>query len=888
MEQDTRPYSEESMNKKKHSPPVPPRWATRLLQWYCKPELLEDLEGDLHEYFERNVKIKGARTARWIYLIDVLKFLRLYTIRKPKFFKLFIHWIMIASYLKTSGRSILRNKMFSSINIFGLAVSMTIALLLMAMLSDLFSYDSFHAKKERIYRVNTNDVRNEGSEMNLASTSALAGKKIKETFSGVEALTLMRRGFGGDLSANDNALPVSGLWADEAFFKVFSFQLVQGSPSHALKEPYSLVLTESASRKIFGNTDVLGTTVKIDTATYLITGVMKDVPNRSHLQFEMLASFSTIEKINPDTDGDFFAWNNIYMNYIYLSLPENNDVASVQQSIDKLCRAENASLKDQAIFLWLQPLSDIPFHGGLANELGGVFHSAVLWILGGLAFVVILSASFNYTNLSVARAFRRSREVGIRKVIGASRSNVIFQFITESIIISLLALVISFLLFIVLRRQFLFLHPFLSSRFALEITPSLLLSFIALAFIVGIISGFLPALFFSRIQASKVLKDVSGLKVFRHVTMRKVLIATQYTFSLIFITATIIGYRQYHGFISHDLGFETKNIVNINITGSNASAFIKELSEIPEVQGVSKSVLITSLGNKYAELIKYKNDSSRVMVNLIDEIYLPLHKHQFIAGKNFSTRTETATETEVIVNEELVKQFNLGERSPEKAIGEVININNKILTVVGVVKDFHYGTLQDKIEPMLFRNAAGNSYGYVNAKVITSNWPGTYVAIENAWKKVDKVHPLQATFYSEQIEEAYSQYSVMIKVIGFISFIAIGISSLGLFGMVVFTTETKLREISIRKVLGASEAGLVFLLSKSFLLLLAIAVMIAIPLTYLFFDGVVLAKFAYHQPIGATELLLSVGIVGGLAILLIGSQTFQAARRQPAEALKNE
>lgn len=362
----------------------------------------------------------------------------------------------------------------------------------------------------------------------------------------------------------------------------------------------------------------------------------------------------------------------------------------------------------------------------------------------------------------------------------------------------------------------------------------------------------------------------------------------QYTFSLIFIITVIIGYNQYKSFISFDLGFTTENILNISLNGTNGDALEKELSELPEVQGISRSRMVTSIGNIYSTQLKYKNDSTNVLQNMVDEHYLPLHDHQLLAGRNFNPKTEDADETEVIVNEQVLKHFGIGEQNPEKALGEVVDIDNKQLTIVGVVKDFHYGTLSDKIQPTLFRHVTDKDYGFINLKIQTDDWASTFVDIENIWKKIDPVHPLQATLYDDQIEQAYRQFVVMVKVIGFIAFLAVCIASMGLFGMVVFTTETRMKEISIRKVLGASEGNLLFLLSRSFLLLLLLSALIAIPSTYLFFEKVVLVKFAYHQPIQIGELLIGVLILMLLACLMVGSQTLKVAQSNPAEVLKNE
>jgi ABC-type antimicrobial peptide transport system permease subunit len=284
--------------------------------------------------------------------------------------------------------------------------------------------------------------------------------------------------------------------------------------------------------------------------------------------------------------------------------------------------------------------------------------------------------------------------------------------------------------------------------------------------------------------------------------------------------------------------------------------------------------------------VKYNDnqDSTSVWLNLVDEQYLPLHKHEFVAGRNFTPKAD-GVETEVIVNEQLLArlQFNA---DPKKVLGEQLGVDDKKLVIVGVIKDFHYGTMEDRIEPMIFRysNEPG---GYLNVNIESNNITSTMEKIAAAWSKVH-ASQLDGSFYDDQIEMAYSQFSVMVKVIGFLGFLAIVIASMGLFGMVVFTTETRLKEISIRKVLGAGEGGLILLLSKGFLFLLALSASIAVPLTYFFFDQVVLTNFAYHSPIGLGGILIGAGSIMALAFVMIGSQTLRAARSNPASVLKVE
>lgn len=870
----------------------PPRWAENFLAWYCRPGILEDLQGDLNEYFDRNLQSKGVRYARLIYILDVLKFFRFYTVKKPDFLNLLIHYMMIGSYLKTSRRSLVRNKLFSFINIIGLAISVSVGLLVIALLTDLVSYDNFHVKKDRIYRVVTKSEADGQPLMDFASMSLKAGKKIKESFTGFEDITLLRPGFSADARINkETILPFSAWWADDSFFRVFTFPMLEGDSSTALREPYSLVLTEKTAKKLFGESDALGKTVQFDTLNYTVTGIIKDIPNLSHLRFEALVSFASVENEKWLVTGEKESWDHIYSNYAYFTMPENGSTKALQTNLDRLSASENKGLQNRKISLSIQPISTITLGKHYSNEIGHSFPVAVAWILAGLAFIVILSACFNYTNLSIARSLRRSKEVGIRKIVGALRGHVLGQFVTESVIIALLALVFSFPLFLVLRKQFMSLDQFPENLVALELSPRIVLYFIMLAVVTGISAGFLPAIFFSRMKAIQVLKDASGLKVFRQVNLRKVLILVQYTFSLMFITATLIGYHQYKGFLALDLGFNTENILNIKMQGNKSKLLKKELAEIPEVGMIARSNMITSLGSLYGTSMKYKDprDSARLYQNSVDANYLPMHGHKFLAGGNFTTKPVKGNETQIIVNEQVLKRFNIANRNPQKALGEVLQMDDKKLTIVGVLKDFHYGTVEKEIEPTAFRYYDEESTGgYLNVAVKSADWSETRARIEHAWRKIDKVHPLDAKFYNEQIELAYSQFLVMIKIIGFITFLAICIASMGLFGMVVFTTETRLREISIRKVLGASEGRLVFLLSKGFLFLLVIATLLALPATYLFFDKIVMTNFAYHAPISLSIMLAGVLVVMFIAFVMIGSQTWIAARSNPAKVLKCE
>jgi ABC-type lipoprotein release transport system permease subunit len=628
---------------------------------------------------------------------------------------------------------------------------------------------------------------------------------------------------------------------------------------------------------------------------------MKEVPFFSHINFEALVSLSTARQPNRE-DQDYEKWTNMWSHYVYLRLPENADMASIQSQLDAIAKQENLAEENTTIEVELLPLYKIvvgeELRRSMGPPMGPHMSPVVLWILGGLALVVILSACFNYTNLSMARAMRRFKEVGLRKAIGAGKSQVQQQFLAEAIMISLAALLLSFFIFLVLRPQLIGMAPEMQRMVKLGLTPSMVGTFIIFSVMVGVIAGFMPALFFSKVSAINALRNVSSVKVIKHVSLRRALVVIQYTVTLIFITTAAVGYVQYKNILAFDLGFNTENILNINMQGNKPDALVKELSEMPEVTALSRSMIVTSVGNAWGAYMKYKDsrDSALVLTNHIDENYLAVHGYKLAAGGNFIARPTTASSaSEVIVNEQLLKRFNIGTNDPSRAIGEEITLtqppdfsDGRKMTIVGVMKDFHYGKVDNLIGPVAFMFWTPENRAIVNAKIQSTDMLATMARIESAWKKIDRVHPLQAEFYDEAIEDAYSEFFSMIKIIGFLSFLAISIASMGLFGMVVFTTETRLKEISIRKVMGASAANLIYLLSHGFLLLLSISALIALPVTYLFFENVVLTNFPYHTPVQITELFAGLLAVLLIAIMMIGSQTMKAARSNPSEVLKSE
>ena len=868
----------------------PPRWANRLLEWYCRPELLEDLQGDLHEYYDRNLVLKGPKKAKVNFVLDVFKFMRPYTVKKLEILNHLTTAVMFKNYFKTSIRSIARNKLFSAINVIGLAISMSVCLLAITFLNEIKSYDRFHADGDRIYRVITENQFLERDPGLFASTSILGGKRIQEEVPGIEASVIMTRGFGGDAELGDKRIPISGLHASPGFFDVFSFNLLRGNPETALKDPYSIVLTDETAEKLFGSADPMGQTFKVgEEDIYTVSGIIEKPPHLSHFTFQSLVSFSTYEskrKENPE-ESYWITWNNIWSNYVYLKLDENSSAAQVTARLDIINNEENEKSDRISNSLSLQRLYDIMQGPDMSNNIGVSMGSTAIWIVLILTFIVILSAGFNYTNLSIARSLRRAKEVGIRKVVGASRGQVFTQFIIEATIISFIALVFAYVLFHFLKPGFLNLEPEIQQTLRLESSAIVFGFFVLFAIAVGFLAGFFPAVFLSKLKAISVLKDAGSTKLFSKLNMRKVLIVIQFTLSLAFIISASIAFKQYKYALAFDLGFNTENVLNIRLQGNDAAQMENVFRAIPEVTEISKSSMLPSVGNRWGANAKFEDptDSASLYYNVIDHQYLNLMEHNIIAGSNFEDRPTQEEEESVIVNEFTLKRFNIG--TPEEAIDKYIEINRQNLRIRGVVKDFQYTTIQDGIGCFGFRYIP-ERYQILNLKVTTSDPIGLMEKLKATWLEMDDVHEFDATFYDERIQQAYAEFSLMFTIIGFLAFLTISIAALGLLGMGVYTAETRLKEISIRKVLGASERSLITLLAKSFMLLLVISAFIAVPVCYFLFDNVILAESVNRAAIGLPELFLGVIIIFAIGFLTIGSQTWKAARSNPAQTLRNE
>ena len=801
---------------------------------------------------------------------------------------------LMGNYFKTSARSLARNKLFSSINIIGLAISMSIGVLMITYISELLSFDTFHENSDRIYRVQSKyQSITSDDPYDLASTSVFIGKKLREDYSGFEKILLMRRNFRADLNKGENYIAVSGHYASEEFFDVFSFNLISGNPSTVLSQPYSLVLTEKTAKKLFNDQEAVGQVVVSGEDSYTVTGIVEDLPSNSHIQFEALSSFITLENQYADDENTtFFDWRSIWMNYVYILLPKDQSPDVINGYLTDIALEENAKTDRFTIQHKLESLANIVPGDELSNQIGPSMSWTGINQMVVLTLFIIISACFNYTNLSIARSLRRAKEVGVRKVVGADSRQIFTQFVFEAIIVALVSVALAYGLFLLVKPFFMELSLDRGDMITMEFQWIHILYFVAFAFFIGFIAGILPSSVLAKLKAISIFRDASSIKLIKGVNLRKILIVLQFTTSIFLIIGSTIAYRQYKFALNFDMGFTTENVLNVSLSGNDSKLLIPEIEKLPEVKKISRSAMIPNTGEIWSEEFKYKDplDSADVFINYVDKNYFDTHEFTFVAGGSFPYDQEDGDAQFVVIDELLLKRFNF--ESPQSAIGEVLTLErrqeNLKLEIVGVVKEFQYTKIHSESEPVAIIQGTPDDYLHLNLVVQTDDVVSLMSKLEGIWTEVDKLHPFEAKFYDELIQEAYDDQAVLFKIFGFLAFLAITIASMGLLGMAVFTTETRQKEISVRKVLGASKQNLMFILSKSFVIMLLISALIAMPLSYLFFSEMVMADFVNRITIGPIELLSGVFIVFAIGILTISWQTGKAARTNPAEMLRNE
>jgi putative ABC transport system permease protein len=804
---------------------------------------------------------------------------------------------MLKSILRTALRNIMRNRTFSALNFVGLSVAMSLSLLVIIIIRESFTYDNFHKDSDRIYRINTRAIRVEGGSEPYASSPYTLGAAISDEYSFAESVVRINRSLRGDALFGNVNVPVHGLFVDPSFLKVFNFELEKGSLESVLNEPNGLVLTHETAERIFGNTEPMGHVVSLGKlGEFQVSGVLKKITGKTHFDFEVLgstAALALLEKqgvISPTTDN----WNNYWSSYVYFKIREGGSTQEAEKALVQIASKNYEGLKletrTKAFEFYLQPLNAITPGPELSNQLGDGMPTMVLVFLGVLVVVVMTMACVNFTNLTIAKSLSRAREIGIRKAIGAQRLQVFTQFTGESVIFSLLALIVSYFLMQALKPGFMQLN--IASEFAVDLKEdyTIYILFIVFAIIVGLVAGLMPAAYLSAFKPIQVLKDTgSTLRLSSKAALRKSLIVVQFTLSVIFIIVVLVIYNQVDYMMKKDYGVNETDIMNIRLQGMDFDKLATEASSVPGV--VSVGGLSHALGTWADRSDDYKRnlgDEPFTMRDfIVDANYIRNIELTFLAGKNLSDLSDGGPEREVILNETALPLFQF--KDPISAVGESIYVaDSTLLVVVGVVKDFNFRPLSYQIGPLALRSFK-SGYDWLSMKITPGQKDAVAAIMADKWKKLDPIHVFEMRMMDEQIDDAYTRagFRDILTIVGYVCFLAITLACLGMIGMSMYATQIRFKEVGIRKVLGATSSQITILLSRSFLFLVGIAVLLGGPLGY-WLGSLFLSMYAYKIDISASILLGGTGLIVVLGLVAIGSQTWKAAEANPVKSLKYE
>ena len=794
---------------------------------------------------------------------------------------------MFKNYFKSAYRNLARNKVYSFINIAGLSLGLACAMLIMLYVKDEVSFDRFHENVSNIYR-----VVSQRKENKIPVTGLLQGPRFTQNVPGIKSFVRVDSRYE-DIKTGITVQSQRVLHVDSNFFSVFTFPLLSGNPETCLTEPHSIVLSEDLAKKKFNTTDAAGKVMMIKEDStfvpYKVTAVAKRCPQNSSIQFDMLLPFKESEADAMDTHNWFNSFLNTFVVLDEKANPQTVEkqmqsfyVSDAKQTLEEMLKIDGGNSNDIPLGTYfLQPYSDmhlnpdLPPGNGLTNG-GNPIYS---YILSGIALFVLLIACINFVNLSIARSVRRAKEVGIRKVIGGARKQLIMQFLGESFFLCTIA----FAFAIILVQMMLPMFNHLSNKalsIAYLLDAKLIGGYITLYIATGLLAGFYPALVLSGYNPVQTLYgrfNVSGKNY-----LQKSLVVLQFTLASFLIIATFIIYAQFNFLTKTDLGYDDSNLVIVNksnLTHTDAAVFKNELLSNPDIVGVSiKNAGVWGTGTKNAvgPTVYFAGET-------VDENYLPLLKIPLIAGRNFSPAFPGDATQSVIVNESFVKKANW-----KNPIGETIRMlgsSNQIYHVIGVVKDYHFASLTKKITPQLF--TMNGSYGTYYIKIKPNTATASLQWIQKTYQHLYPLNPYSYTFKNDENRMQYADVEKWKQVILFSAILTIFISCIGLFGLSVLSAEKRTKEIGIRKVLGASVGSIATNLSSDFIKLVVLALFIASPLAYMTANRW-LRNFPYRIEMSWWLFALSSILVIMIALITISFQSIKVAMANPVNSLRSE
>lgn len=861
----------------------PPRWAERFFEFYCDPEISEELQGDLLDRFYANIKKSGYKKARRNYILNVLRFLSFHTLKRRNKSNRAGIFFLIPNYFKTGFRSLLRQGSISALNLFGLTLGLICFMLLFAFVRHELSFEDFHLNKSRIARINMTWIFGDTSTPTSKATS-IVSVILSEEIPEVDNVVRFNNQGGHILRHADKVFKEENLiYADSTLFDIFSFKLLQGNPDKCLVEPNSLLLSQSMAAKYFG-TDVsnevaLGRTFMVNNSQeFIVTGIFEDLPNNSHLQFDFLASMSTLpQSKNANWDNSEFA--------TYFQIYPGSSFEEIQEKIDDLL--VKSEVKEFAQFD-IEPITKIYLHSELLNDFGPQSDFRNVILFGSIGVLILLIACINYLNLVTAKSTERAKEVGLRKVLGAFRNQLFFQFMSESILICFGSLLLAYGLSLVLLDGFNILS---GQRIPIEIFAdnSFILTMCGVTLLVSFLAGSYPSFILSNYRPVSVLKGKIKATATGFVT-RKILIVVQFATSIFLIIGTMVVYEQLSYIQNKKLGFDKDHVLILPVDDEmkkNLNTIKNELTNVPGI--ISASYVSHTPGN-ISFMTTFQNlqeDNPRQLMNAakVDHDFLETSGVELVYGNNFNERSNYEERYGFLLNESAMEFFGW---SLEDAVGKKVGIwGGDTGVVVGVIKDFHNRSLHTEIDKMiLFNESSDFFYSSLLVKVSGQNLSSTINSIGDFWREMIPHRPFEYSFLEDRFMKSYNSETRLSKLFTLFAGLAILIACLGLLGLSTYSALQKAKEMSIRKVHGASPLQILGRFSWEFALLIIVAFIIAAPLSFLASEKW-LQGFAYK-----TELYWGLFIFSGIfslaiTMITISLQSVKLAMINPAVILKN-
>ncbi|UII19449.1 ABC transporter permease [Fulvivirga ligni] len=786
---------------------------------------------------------------------------------------------MLKNYIKIAFRSIVKQKTFSLINIIGLAFGLTCAILISLWVRDELAYDQFHEKGDRLF-LTVSEIKIGDETSYWKAVPFALGPVLSEQINDIEQTCRKSSAVARLFSYEDKKIKPKGIYVDSTFLDLLSFPLIEGDKNTALDEPRSVVLTKSYAKALFGDASAINKMVELaegeSTIQYKVTGVLETIPQQSSFDFDFLIPF---EPVNEYADND---WYNYDQSLIVL-LRKDAEQAKVDKEIREFLKNYQLEYGDEYGRLHLFPLADLHLRSeisdGLQNATGRIEYVRMFSIV---ALVIILIAIMNFMNLATAKSGLRAKEVGIRKTSGAKRSMLIFQFISESVLLTTISTILAVTLADVSLPFF---NQLVSKQLTIPYSDPLFIScVVGLSLFVGIIAGSYPAFYISAFQPITILKGANH-KSSSFGGIRRMLVVLQFALSIILISSTIIIYQQIQYVMQKDLGIASNNLIEQPLY---KATFHKEsyLDEVRSLAGVAAATStdqnpthITSASWGVSWPGKPDKDSQFHVVQT-DENFIEAFNLQLIEGKNFTSNPEDST-IQYIVNEAAIREMGLTD-----PIGQEITVWDDKAPIVGIIKDFHHQSLFSKIEPVILRLKRDYTYlGYI--RLTGEDIPGTLESIKTIFEKYDQSYPFTYSFLDDELAKNYNEVATAGKLANIFSLAAILISCLGLFGLTAYMTEQRTKETGIRKVFGASVLSLTSMFSTDFLKLVIISFIIAIPVAYYFIQRW-LEEFAYRIELSATPFIIAGLSAMLIALLTVSYNTIKAAIANPIDSLRQE